>query len=152
MTFRPTAVGRVRGPDSWPFSGSSPARCSRCKSLPERFRIGCSMLASSLAVCIVVYSVGVVRLWRSAGYGRGIRPLEVLAFATGWLALVIALSPPLDEWSEQWLAAHMVQHELLMVVAAPLVAFGAPLVGILWAVPSRVRPTLVTTVQRTTLP
>ena len=46
------------------------------------------------------------------------------------------LSPPLDEWSEQWLAAHMVQHELLMVVAAPLMAVGAPLVGILWAMPS----------------
>jgi cytochrome c oxidase assembly factor CtaG len=110
------------------------------------------MLVSSLAVCIGVYGVGVARLWRSAGYGRGIRPLEVVAFATGWLALVIALSPPLDEWSEQWLAAHMVQHELLMVVAAPLVAFGAPLVAVLWAIPSRVRLTLVTTAQRTPLP
>ena len=68
-----------------------------------------------------------MRLWRHAGYGRGIRPLEALAFGTGWLALAIALSPPLDEWSDAWLAAHMVQHELLMVVAAPLIAVGAPL-------------------------
>jgi putative membrane protein len=110
------------------------------------------MLVSSLAVCIAVYAAGVVRLWRSAGYGRGIRPIEAMAFAAGWLALVVALSPPLHEWSEQWLAAHMVQHELLMVVAAPLLAVGAPLVGVLWAMPSRVRHTLVAGVQRTRLP
>jgi putative membrane protein len=110
------------------------------------------MLVSSLGVCIGVYAAGVVRLWRSAGYGRGVRPFEALAFATGWLALVVALSPPLDEWSEQWLAAHMVQHELLMVVAAPLFAVGAPLVGILWAMPSRVRHTLVGAIERTPFP
>jgi putative membrane protein len=110
------------------------------------------MRASSLVVVIGVYAAGVVRLWRHAGYGRGIRPLEALSFGTGWLALVIALSPPLDEWSEQWLAAHMVQHELLMVVAAPLIALGAPLVGILWSMPFRLRHSLGGTVQHTPLP
>ena len=84
------------------------------------------MLASSLALAIGIYAVGVTRLWRSAGYGRGVRPFEALAYTAGCAALVIALSPPLDEWSERWLAAHMVQHELLMVVAAPLIAVGAP--------------------------
>lgn len=110
------------------------------------------MLVSSLVLFGAVYAGGVVRLWRNAGYGRGIRSLEALAFTTGWLALVIALSPPLDTWSEQWLAAHMVQHELLMIVAAPLIAVGAPLVGILWAMPSGLRPMLVSAVQRTRLP
>ncbi len=100
---------------------------------------------------IGVYAAGVIRLWRNAGYGRGIRPFEALAFATSWLALVIALSPPLDEWSEQSLAAHMVQHELLMVVAAPLIAVGAPLVGILWAMPSRLRHEIIGSVHHTPL-
>src|SRR3979409_1338314 len=95
------------------------------------------MLVSSLVLFVAVYAIGLVRLWRNAGYGRGVRPLEALGFAPGWVALVIALSPPLDEWSEQWLAAHMVQHELLMIVAAPLIAVGAPLVGMLWAMPLR---------------
>jgi len=110
------------------------------------------MLVSSLVAWSGVYAVGLIRLWKSAGYGRGVRPLEAVAFATGSLALIVALSPPLDEWSERWLAAHMVQHELLMVVAAPLFAVGAPLVGILWAMPSTVRHTLVGTIQRTPLP
>jgi cytochrome c oxidase assembly factor CtaG len=110
------------------------------------------MLVSSLVACLGVYGAGVARLWRSAGYGRGIRPFEALAFAAGCLALVFALSAPLDEWSEQSLAAHMVQHELLMIVAAPLIAAGAPLVGILWALPSKSRQLLVGAVQRTALP
>jgi putative membrane protein len=110
------------------------------------------MLVSSLVAFIGLYAAGVVRVWRNAGYGRGVRPFEALAFATGWLALLAALSPPLDDWSERWLAAHMVQHELLMIVAAPLIAAGAPLLGILWAMPSRVRHTLAATVQRTPLP
>ena len=110
------------------------------------------MLASSVVVAIGMYAAGVIRLWRSAGYGRGVRPFEALAFAAGCAALLIALSSPLDEWSERWLAAHMVQHELLMVVAAPLIAVGAPLVGMLWAMPSRVRHAIVEAVQRTPLP
>jgi len=110
------------------------------------------MLVSSLALVIGVYAAGVVRLWRHAGYGRGLRPLEALAFTGGWMALVVALSPPLDEWSERWLAAHMVQHELLMVVAAPLIAFGAPSVGILWGIPSAARRAILSTVRRAPLP
>ena len=109
------------------------------------------MLVSSLVAFIGVYAAGVVRLWRNAGYGRGVRPLEALAFVMGSLALVVALSPPLDDWSEQSQAAHMVQHQLLMVVAGPLLALGAPLVGMLWAIPSRRRHALVDAVQRTGL-
>ena len=49
------------------------------------------MRAGSLALLGVVYGAGVVRVWRNAGYGRGIRPFEAAAFAGGCLALVIAL-------------------------------------------------------------
>jgi putative membrane protein len=97
------------------------------------------MLVSSLAVLAAIYIAGLVRLWHHAGYGRGIRPRDVLAFAAGWLALAVALSPPLDEWSDAWLAAHMVQHELLMIIAAPLMAISSPLVAMLWAAPAVVR-------------
>jgi putative membrane protein len=106
------------------------------------------MLAASLAAVLGVYAVGLVRLWRSAGYGRGIRPVEVAAFFCGWLVLVVALSPPLDEWSETWLVAHMTQHELLMVVAAPLMAMSAPLIALLWAIPARIRRPALALVRR----
>jgi cytochrome c oxidase assembly factor CtaG len=97
------------------------------------------MLASSLALLFGVYAAGVVRVWRSAGNGRGIRPFETVAFACGWAALVVALTPPIDNWSETWLVAHMVQHELLMVIAAPLIAMSAPLIALLWAAPAGFR-------------
>jgi putative membrane protein len=97
------------------------------------------MLATSLALLVGVYACGIARLWRSAGVGRGVRVAQALSFGAGWLSLVIALSPPMDEWSDRWIAAHMVQHELLMVVAAPLIAAGAPLIAFLWALPARAR-------------
>ena len=97
------------------------------------------MLATSLAAFLIVYAAGVIRLWRHAGYGRGIRLFDVIAFSIGWLTLVVALSPPLDELSEQSQMAHMIQHELLMVIAAPLIAISLPLVATLWALPARMR-------------
>jgi cytochrome c oxidase assembly factor CtaG len=106
------------------------------------------MLASSLALLLAVYAAGLVRIWRNAGYARGIRRFEAVAFGAGWVTLVVALSPPLDEWSEHWLAAHMVQHELLMVVAAPLIAVSAPLIAVLWAMPSAIRQRVVDVVHR----
>ena len=106
------------------------------------------MLASSLVVLLAVYAAGLIRVWRRAGYGCGIRRFEAFAFACGWLALVVALSPPLDEWSETWLVAHMVQHELLMVIAAPLMAMSGPLVALLWVAPAGIRRRALNAVRR----
>jgi len=97
------------------------------------------MLACSLAAILVVYMIGVAQVWANAGTGRGVRTREAVAFGAGWLALALALSPPLDEWSEHWIAAHMIQHELLMVVAAPLMAVGAPLLAAAFALPLSAR-------------
>ncbi|WP_166825817.1 cytochrome c oxidase assembly protein [Thalassoroseus pseudoceratinae] len=48
-----------------------------------------------------------------------------LAFAGGVLAIVLALVTPLDVLSEQLVSGHMLQHLLLMMVAAPLFVLGA---------------------------
>jgi putative membrane protein len=68
-----------------------------------------------------------------AGFGRGINSYQASAFAGGMTAVLLALASPLDRWSETLLAAHMVQHELLVIVAAPLVAWSAPLIAVMWA-------------------
>lgn len=47
-------------------------------------------------------------------------------FWSGWLILVIALCSPLDPWGEVLFSAHMVQHELMMLVAAPLLVLSRP--------------------------
>lgn len=80
----------------------------------------------------VVYGLGVRRVWRRAGAGRGVARAQVTAFAGGWLALVAALVSPLDVAASHWFSAHMAQHIVLMLVAAPLLALSRPLAAIAW--------------------
>jgi putative membrane protein len=82
-----------------------------------------------------LYLRGVRALWRSAGRGHGIQRREVAAFAGGWVLLVLALVSPLHRLGGVLFSAHMVQHELLMAVAAPLLVVGRPVVPLVWAVP-----------------
>jgi len=86
-----------------------------------------------LALSAIGYAVGLRRLWRNAGRGRGVSALQAWAFALGWLTLVAALVSPLDPLGGWLFSAHMVQHELLMVVAAPLLVLGRPLATWAWA-------------------
>jgi len=86
-----------------------------------------------LAASAALYAIGVARLWRHAGAGRGVRGARVVSFAAGWLVLVAALASPLDALGSCLFSAHMVQHELLMVAAAPLLVLGHPLAAWAWA-------------------
>ena len=86
-----------------------------------------------LALSVWLYGRGVRRLWRESAPGRGIRRWEAGAFAAGWLALVAALVSPLHRMGTALFSAHMVQHEVLVVIAAPLVVLGRPLIPFLWA-------------------
>jgi putative membrane protein len=105
-----------------------------------------------LVVTCAVYAIGVRRLWRAAERGRGLSAREVAAFAAGCAAIVIALVSPLDAMSETLLSAHMVQHELLMIVAAPLIVMGAPMLACLWAMPMTQRKAIAERVRRSRLP
>lgn len=61
------------------------------------------------------------------------------AFAVGWITLVLALVSPLHALSEQLFSAHMIQHELLMALAAPLLVAARPGPALLWALGPRLR-------------
>jgi cytochrome c oxidase assembly factor CtaG len=89
-----------------------------------------------LLVSLAVYANGVRRLWDHAGRGRGLPEWRVASFAGGVLAIGVALLSPVDWLAEQLFSAHMIQHELLMLVAAPLLVFGQPIVAALWALPA----------------
>ena len=98
---------------------------------------GEAVLAAALGALLVsvayLYAKGVGALWGSAGSGRGVRRAEAACFALGWAMLAAALLPPLDTLTHRSFAVHMVQHELLMVVAAPLLVLGRPLEAWSWA-------------------
>jgi putative membrane protein len=61
------------------------------------------------------------------------------AFGAGLLALFSALVSPLHALGSALFSAHMAQHVVLMLMAAPLLALGAPLQPSLWALPVRWR-------------
>jgi putative membrane protein len=66
---------------------------------------------------------------------RGIRRWERWCYWAGWWSLVIALVSPLHPMGEVLFSAHMIQHELMMLVAAPLLVLGRPLASYLWSLP-----------------
>ena len=92
-----------------------------------------------LAVCAALYSRGyfVLRARLGAPLREGRRRATYFALALG--SLLVALLSPLDAWSDRLFAAHMVQHELLMLVAAPLLVLSRPLELYFWALPHGAR-------------
>lgn len=95
-----------------------------------------------LAITMVLYGVG---WWRAAKNSHNRVPFgkcRTASFLAGWTALFIALVSPLHKLGAVLFAAHMAQHELLMLIAAPLLVMGQPLVPFLWALPMRWRTKL----------
>lgn len=87
------------------------------------------------------YARGVRILWRG-GRGRGISVPRAAAFGVGLSAVTVALVTPVEAMAEALLAAHMLQHVLLVMVAAPLLVLGAPLLPLSLALPRGVRRVL----------
>jgi putative membrane protein len=93
------------------------------------------LIISVLFLSAVVYAVGIRNLWRSGGTGHGIGFREAAAYTAGWISMFIALVSPLHPWGEVLFSAHMTQHEILMLVSAPLFVLGRPFVAAMWALP-----------------
>ncbi len=68
---------------------------------------------------------------RSHGLGRHLRSWRTALFALGLVVILFTLNSPIDDWADQYLWVHMLQHELLALVAAPLLLLGEPLM-IMW--------------------
>lgn len=104
-------------------------------------------IALCLAAGATLYAGGLRRLWQHAGRSHGIRGVNLAAFTAGLGALVIALLSPLARLSDVLFSAHMGQHELLMLVAAPLVVMGKPWIPAAWAIPAARRARLLARLQ-----
>lgn len=84
----------------------------------------------------LLYGIGQLKMARHGSPAR-IRP--TLCFALGWASLLLALDSPIHEISEQLFWVHMTQHEILVLVSAPLLILSRPLVPLLWALPAGLR-------------
>jgi putative membrane protein len=90
-----------------------------------------------LASLALLYAIGSLRL---SARGVRVRRIERVSFWIGWITLVAAVAPPLDAAAAIRFSAHMAQHELLMLIGAPLLIVGRPIVPLLWSLPQRLRP------------
>jgi cytochrome c oxidase assembly factor CtaG len=92
-----------------------------------------------LAITGALYFLGVVKIYGRNRRRPAISRWRMAAFVAGWVSLVIALVSPLHKMGAVLFSAHMTQHEILMVIAAPLIAMGKPLIAFLFALPLRWR-------------
>ncbi|MBL0423406.1 cytochrome c oxidase assembly protein [Ramlibacter sp. AW1] len=83
---------------------------------------------------------GIARLWLQARAGAGVSGVQAGCFLAGWLALGLSILSPLDALGEELFWVHMVQHEVVMLVAAPLLVISRPLGALVWGLPAAWRP------------
>ncbi|HEU4572437.1 MAG TPA: cytochrome c oxidase assembly protein [Candidatus Limnocylindrales bacterium] len=95
-----------------------------------------------LALGAALYLMAVRRVDR-AHPANPVPRARTAAFLGGLIAIEIALQSPIEHYDTTLFSAHMVQHILLMFVAAPLIALGAPITLLLRAVRPEVRTGIV---------
>lgn len=88
-----------------------------------------------LALIGTIYARGWWQLHRRAPDHFGFSQLT--AFFAGLIVIVCALLSPLDAFAGWLLTVHMIQHLLLMMVAPPLILWGAPYLPLLTGLPRR---------------
>src|SRR6185503_14084014 len=84
----------------------------------------------------IIYMCGWWKLRRQMPQRYGTSRL--ISFMSGLAVIIIAIASPLDAFASLLLVAHMIQHLLLLMVAPPLILYGAPYLPILRGLPSRV--------------
>jgi putative membrane protein len=83
-----------------------------------------------------LYAVG---WWRLSRRGATVSVPRLAAAVGGLASVAVALLSPLDRAAHGVFAAHMLQHLLLISVAAPLLLLADPFAAVIWGLPSRVR-------------
>lgn len=117
---------------------------------PEAPTLGAIVLGWSFEPVLVVGLLGAAAAW--LGLVRRIDRLHPghpvprsrsAAFLGGLAAIAVALLSGIERWDTTLFSVHMVQHLLLTLVAAPLIALGAPITTLLRASSPAVRRDIV---------
>lgn len=90
-----------------------------------------------LAISATLYALGL----RNSQRASALR-WQRWCFILGWVTLFVSQISPLHKLGSALFSAHMTQHELLMLIAAPLLVLSRPLATFLWALPVSWRSSL----------
>ena len=87
-----------------------------------------SPFAVVVLVAAVAAAVWYLRAqWSLSARGRHWSGKRTVAFLSGLVGIVIALQSPVASFTMEYFQAHVIQHLLLMIIAPPLLAMGAPM-------------------------
>lgn len=112
----------------------SPALAHGAGETPGSFDL---LVAGIIAAALLAYGAGV---WRAARKGRRVvRWPNVLSFVAGCSIFFAVLASPLHGEADLYLAAHMIQHIVLVTIAPILVVVGRPDLLILAVLSRRAR-------------
>ena len=92
-----------------------------------------------LALATLAYLGGAIRLRNRAGVWNASRLARGASYGFAMLALAGALVSPLHWLGEHLFTFHMIEHEIVMAVAAPLIVLGRPAGVFLWSLPQALR-------------
>jgi cytochrome c oxidase assembly factor CtaG len=86
-----------------------------------------------------LHGAGTLGLWQRRKQFSARLTVSLALFWLGMAVMVIALVSPLHDLGEHLFAAHMMEHELVMIVAAPLLVLARPVGLLLWGLPKSAR-------------
>jgi putative membrane protein len=105
-------------------------------------------LTTLLALVVLFYVRGWLHLRKALP--RIINFPQMAAFIGGLVAIWVAAGSPLAFMDHELLSIHMVQHLLLMAVAAPLILLGVPIPTLLYGLPQNFHRAIVGSLQCST--
>lgn len=126
----------AHGPGGWAAWGASGLESGGASPGAILLSVRPEVLAP-LAVLLAIYGFGWWRLRRQAP--RLAPPWGLVAYLSGIGAVGLALLSPIDRLAHDLFFVHMIQHLLLVKVAAPAVLLADPLPALLWGLPRPLR-------------
>ena len=123
---------------AWPLAGLAIPAFAHLPEGTQPSEGGIALVACLLTTAVLLYALGLTRLWTHT-HERLTLLWRAASFGSGCAALGSLLLGPLDEAAPRSFALHMLQHEGLMLIAAPLLVLGRPMPLFLWALPHDVR-------------
>ena len=88
------------------------------------------LLTVPLALALLVYLMGWWRLSK-----RAATPVRPTLYLSGWAVLALSLTSPLHEAGERSFTMHMIEHELIMLIATLLLAASGAGAVLAWGLP-----------------
>src|SRR5262249_42618566 len=95
-----------------------------------------------VSLVLVLFGLAYLRGWRGLRRQAGKRLAarwQLAADPAGPAAIAVALMSPIDVVADRLFTAHMVQHQLLLMVAPPLLLLANPFPFVVWGLPRRLR-------------